>query len=58
MLIPLSEFSEYQEWLTNFLGSVELPIVFYCAPSMAAYVRNLRGNKASQAAPLFPFRAC
>ncbi|GAA5923897.1 uncharacterized protein JCM15063_005493 [Sporobolomyces koalae] len=37
--------SEYHEWLTNFLGSVELPIVFYCAPSMAAYVRNLRGNK-------------
>ncbi|GAA5823002.1 hypothetical protein JCM5353_007849 [Sporobolomyces roseus] len=37
--------SEYQEWLTNFLGSVELPIIFYCAPSMAAYIRNLRGNK-------------
>ncbi|BGP13219.1 hypothetical protein JCM10213_005011 [Rhodosporidiobolus nylandii] len=37
--------SEYHEWLTNFLHSVELPIVFYCAPSLAAYVRNLRGNK-------------
>ncbi|GAA5954821.1 hypothetical protein JCM3765_007784 [Sporobolomyces pararoseus] len=37
--------SEYHEWLTNFLGSVELPIVFYCAPSMSAYIRNLRGNK-------------
>ncbi|GAA5894452.1 uncharacterized protein JCM6883_002107 [Sporobolomyces salmoneus] len=37
--------SEYHEWLTNFLGSVELPIIFYCAPSMSAYVRNLRGNK-------------
>ncbi|GAA5976877.1 hypothetical protein JCM5350_007275 [Sporobolomyces pararoseus] len=37
--------SEYHEWLTNFLGSVELPIIFYCAPSMSAYIRNLRGNK-------------
>ncbi|GAA5826182.1 hypothetical protein JCM11251_007197 [Rhodosporidiobolus azoricus] len=37
--------SEYHEWLTNFLHSVELPIIFYCAPSMAAYIRNLRGSK-------------
>ncbi|GAA5863323.1 hypothetical protein JCM1840_007487 [Sporobolomyces johnsonii] len=37
--------SEYHEWLTNFLHSVELPVMFYCAPSMAAYIRNLRGNK-------------
>ncbi|GAA5887178.1 hypothetical protein JCM16303_002217 [Sporobolomyces ruberrimus] len=37
--------SEYHDWLTNFLGSVELPIIFYCAPSMSAYIRNLRGNK-------------
>ncbi|KPV77035.1 uncharacterized protein RHOBADRAFT_42248 [Rhodotorula graminis WP1] len=37
--------SEYNEWLGNFLHSVELPIVFYCAPSFAAYVKNLRGNK-------------
>lgn len=39
---------EYHDWLTNFLGSVELPIIFYCAPSMSAYIRNLRGNKVSQ----------
>ncbi|GAA5974128.1 hypothetical protein JCM11641_003451 [Rhodosporidiobolus odoratus] len=37
--------SEYHEWLTNFLHSVELPIIFYCAPTLAAYVKNLRGNK-------------
>ncbi|GAA6029993.1 hypothetical protein JCM8097_009205 [Rhodosporidiobolus ruineniae] len=37
--------SEYHEWLTNFLHSVELPVVFYCAPTMAAYIKNLRGNK-------------
>ncbi|GAA6015566.1 hypothetical protein JCM10207_008128 [Rhodosporidiobolus poonsookiae] len=37
--------SEYHEWLTNFLHSVELPIIFYCAPSLAAYIKNLRGNK-------------
>ncbi|GAA6047937.1 hypothetical protein JCM3770_006434 [Rhodotorula araucariae] len=37
--------SEYHEWLGNFLHSVELPIIFYCAPSFAAYVKNLRGNK-------------
>ncbi|BGP37220.1 hypothetical protein JCM10449v2_001125 [Rhodotorula kratochvilovae] len=37
--------SEYHEWLGNFLHSVELPIIFYCAPSLAAYIKNLRGNK-------------
>lgn len=37
--------TEYNEWLGNFLHSVELPIVFYCAPPFAAYVKNLRGNK-------------
>ncbi|GJN87830.1 hypothetical protein Rhopal_000785-T1 [Rhodotorula paludigena] len=37
--------SEYHEWLGNFLHSVELPVIFYCAPSMAAYIKNLRGDK-------------
>ncbi|GAA6061179.1 hypothetical protein JCM10212_002392 [Sporobolomyces blumeae] len=37
--------SEYHDWMTNFLGSVELPIIFYCAPTMAAEVRHLRGAK-------------
>ncbi|KAK4050568.1 hypothetical protein OIO90_005035 [Microbotryomycetes sp. JL221] len=37
--------SEYHEWMTNFLGSVELPIVFYCAPALRSYVQGLRGSK-------------
>lgn len=39
--------TEYHEWLTTFLRSVELPIVFYCAPELSAYVKGLRGNKVS-----------
>lgn len=37
--------SEYNEWLKNFLGSVELPIVFFCAPAMRAQIVELRGDK-------------
>ncbi|KAK4052094.1 hypothetical protein OIV83_002388 [Microbotryomycetes sp. JL201] len=37
--------SEYHEWMTNFLRSVDLPIVFYCAPSLKSYVKGLRGDK-------------
>lgn len=42
---------EYNEWLKNFLGSVELPIVFFCAPAMRAQIVELRGDKVR---PVFP----
>ncbi|SCZ92522.1 BZ3500_MvSof-1268-A1-R1_Chr5-2g07940 [Microbotryum saponariae] len=37
--------SEYHAWLSNFLGHVELPIVFYCAPEMRPLITGLRGSK-------------
>ncbi|KAK4700855.1 hypothetical protein P7C70_g5387, partial [Phenoliferia sp. Uapishka_3] len=37
--------AEYDSWLRNFLTSVELPIVFFCAPSQRAMVSELRGPK-------------
>ncbi|KAI5481072.1 hypothetical protein MNV49_006258 [Pseudohyphozyma bogoriensis] len=36
---------EYEQWMRNFLSNVELPIIFYCAPSMRAQISKLRGNK-------------
>lgn len=37
--------SDYNKWLATFLRSVDLPIVFYCAPSMRAFISELRGQK-------------
>ncbi|SCV72559.1 BQ2448_4096 [Microbotryum intermedium] len=37
--------SEYHAWLSNFLGNVELPIVFYCAPEMRPLITGFRGSK-------------
>ncbi|KAM0751823.1 hypothetical protein T439DRAFT_219924 [Meredithblackwellia eburnea MCA 4105] len=37
--------SDYNKWLGNFLRTVELPIVFFCAPSQRAFIAELRGNK-------------
>ncbi|KAK4705888.1 hypothetical protein P7C70_g310, partial [Phenoliferia sp. Uapishka_3] len=37
--------SEYDKWLRNFLTSVELPIIFYCAPAQRAFISELRGPK-------------
>ena len=40
-----SNLADYHNWLSNFLGSVQLPIVFFCAPGMVDLVKDLRGNK-------------
>jgi len=37
--------SDYHNWLTTFFGTVEQPIVFYCAPALRDYVQGLRGSK-------------
>ncbi|GAA6052622.1 hypothetical protein JCM3770_006407 [Rhodotorula araucariae] len=36
---------EYHVWIKHFLETVELPIVFYCAPDQHEYIAGLRGDK-------------
>lgn len=50
--------AEYHDWLSNFLSSVELPIIFYCAPSLVDWVQELRGDKVRLLLEINPLNTC